>query len=76
MRVTRGYLDFTLDGKKIRQTPEMEALHIKPGMKHSVHKPQGVWSEFSEEAVPDQDAKTKFFRELFAYGPVSSKWTS
>lgn len=70
MRVTRGYLDFIIDGKKVHLTPEMEPLHVKPGMKHSIHKPKGVWSQFSEQAVPDQEAKTTFFRELLAYGPV------
>lgn len=70
IRVTRGYLDATLDGKTIRVTPEMEALHIKPGVKHKIHKPKGVWTEASEESLPGQEEVVHFFRDLLVNGPV------
>lgn len=73
MRVKKGFVDFTLDGKKIRQTPEMEELHIPPRAKHGFTVPKGVEVIMEERSPPDQDGKTLFFRNIFANGDVRTK---
>lgn len=72
MRVTKGYMDFTVSGKKTRQTPGMEDLHIPAGAKHGFRKPKGVETEMEERAVDDGGRKPTFFRNFFVYGDVSS----
>lgn len=68
MTVSRGFADFTIEGRTTRLTPEMGALRIPANHRHSIRKPKGVASVVHEHTSINSEQKAQFFKELFTLG--------
>lgn len=72
MVVSKGYVDFKVDGRVTRLTPDMEPLRILPGQRHAIHKPPGIAAVFHERALPDPEGKMICFKDMFSHGDFVS----